>query len=67
MQDMYERMRRRIESVVEKGQVTDEDQEEHELAADAFRPWKQEASSFTPQQHPSVIQVNSVVLLRTTH
>ncbi|CAI9093441.1 OLC1v1028943C2 [Oldenlandia corymbosa var. corymbosa] len=52
--EMYEKMRTKIESVMEKGKVTDEyitSGEEHE----AFTIWKQ--GSFTRQQHPSVIQV----------
>ncbi|CAI9093439.1 OLC1v1028941C1 [Oldenlandia corymbosa var. corymbosa] len=54
IKEMYEKMRTKIESVMEKGKVTDEyitSEEEHE----AFSIFQQE--SFTRQQHPSVIQV----------
>ncbi|CAI9093444.1 OLC1v1028946C1 [Oldenlandia corymbosa var. corymbosa] len=52
--EMYENMKEKIENVVETGNVTDEDlSSEEEL--EAFSKWKR--GIFTPQQHPSVIQV----------
>ncbi|CAI9093443.1 OLC1v1028945C1 [Oldenlandia corymbosa var. corymbosa] len=54
IKDKYESMKKKIESVMKKGKVTDEyltGEEEHE----AFSQWKQ--GIFTRQQHPSVIQV----------
>lgn len=51
---MYEKMRMRIDSVLEKGKVIEEyitNEEERQ----AFSKWAQ--PGFTPQQHPSVIQV----------
>ncbi|CAI9093442.1 OLC1v1028944C1 [Oldenlandia corymbosa var. corymbosa] len=54
IKDMYEKMRMKIESVMEKGKVTDEYiTSEEELQA--FSQWKD--GIFTRQQHPSVIQV----------
>ncbi|CAI9093446.1 OLC1v1028948C1 [Oldenlandia corymbosa var. corymbosa] len=54
IKEMYENMKEKIENVVEKGNVTDEDlSSEEEL--EAFSKWKR--GIFTPQQHPSVIQV----------
>lgn len=52
---MYEKMKIRIENVVEQGKLTEEyitNEQEHQV----FRKWTQE--EFTRQQHPSVIQVN---------
>lgn len=52
---MYERMKSRIENVVEKGKVTDE-YITSEQERQAFSKWTHE---FTRQEHPSVIQVHS--------
>ncbi|XP_022871286.1 cellulose synthase-like protein G3 isoform X2 [Olea europaea var. sylvestris] len=52
---MYESMKRRVESVVEKGKIIDEYKTSEE-EAEAFGKWNQ---GFTRQDHPTVIQVVS--------
>lgn len=50
---MYESMKRRVESVGEKGKIIDEYKTSEE-EAEAFGKWNQ---GFTRQDHPTVIQV----------
>lgn len=52
---MYENMKVRVEKVVERGSVCGDDMKDHQHSLEAFGKWRDQ--HFTPQDHPTVIQV----------